>query len=194
MAAAILIAAAKAPRRDDALALQPWSGDQTLVEYQIEQLQAAGVRDIEVVLGHDAERVIPLVAADNVEPIVNATWDRDPASSLRVGASALVRGTMTAIVLDIAEPRPASILRALRDAHEATDAEVTVPQFEGTRGTPMVFGAQALAALRNVRGDDDAQAIAARFACNLVDVGDLVLLRIDSRGSFEMAQARLLDA
>lgn len=194
MAAAILVAAAKAPWQDDALALQPWSDDQTLVEYQIEQLQAAGIRDIEVVLGHDAERVIPLVAADNVEPIVNAAWDRDPASALRVGASAIVRGTMTAIVLDIAEPRPAAILRALLDAQAATDAEVTVPHFEGTHGMPMVFGARALAALRNVRGAEDAQAIAERFACNLVEAGDLVLLRIDSRDSFEMAQARLLDA
>lgn len=193
MAGAILVATTKAPWRDDAFALQTWIDGHTLIEYQIEQLQAAGVRDIEVVLGHDAERVIPLVAADNVEPIVDATWARDPASSLRAGASALVRGTTTAIVLDIAEPRPAAILRALLDAHEAADAEVTVPQFEATRGAPMVFGAQALAALRNVRGGDDAQAIADRFACNLVDVSDLVLLRIDSRASFEKARAQLLD-
>jgi CTP:molybdopterin cytidylyltransferase MocA len=68
-------------------------GESTLIEYQIEQVTAAGVRDVEVVLGYEAERVIPLVALDGVEAIIDANWRSGEVSSLRVGAAAVPRGT-----------------------------------------------------------------------------------------------------
>ena len=103
---AIIAAAVRAPWDDIALALAPWDDDLTLIEYQIAQLQSAGAGDIEVVLGWDAERAIPLVTGENVEPIVNATWASDAASTWRTGAAAVVRGTASALVINIAAPRP----------------------------------------------------------------------------------------
>lgn len=188
----ILIATDRAPWSRRPLALEIWDDRRSLIEYHIEQLQAAGVVDIEVVLGDGAEEVIPLVARDNVEPIVNALWQSDPASSLRAGAAAVVRGAAAAVVIDIAEPRPAGVLRTLLDAHEG--AEVTAPVFAGLRGAPIVAGEHALALLRNTRRN--ARALAAlegiEDAVREVAVeSDVVLLRIDSSDAYERVRQRL---
>jgi len=190
--AAIVIATDRAAWAESAMALLPWSSDQALIEYHIEQLQLTGVRNIEVVLGDDAERVIPLVAADNVEPIVNATWRDDPASSLRAGAASVVRGTTSAIVIDVSQPRPAPVLRALCNAHDQVQEEITVPTFEGRRGAPIVVGKQALEALRNVRREADTSPVIRRFAGSTQEVrfdSDVVLLRIDSHHAYERAKS-----
>jgi CTP:molybdopterin cytidylyltransferase MocA len=192
--AAIVIATDPASWRPEPLALIPWGEDATLGEFHVEQLRAAGVRDIEVVLGYQADAVIPFVAGDNVEPIVNAAWEAEPSSTLRTGAAALVRGTTAAIVIDIAEPRPASLLRALRNAHEDSGAEVTVPSCEGAPGTPIVLGAEAIAMLRNVRGDADLASVVDRFSTSTRHLAfdtDVIFLRIDSAGSYERAMASL---
>jgi molybdenum cofactor cytidylyltransferase len=193
--AAIVIATARAAWSDETLALLPWNDHQTLVEFQVAQLQLAHVRDIEVVLGHDAERIIPLVAADNVEPIVNERWADDPASSLRVGAAAVVRGTTAAVVIDVAEPRDAAVIEMLLDAHRMHGVEVTVPAVAGQRQTPVVLGERALTALRNVHGAQNLWSIVDRFA----EVGGGVhegtlngfFPHIDSRESYERAREAL---
>lgn len=185
---AIINAADRAPWSDVPPAMLPWRDAFTLIEYQIAQLRDAGAQDIEVVLGYDAQRVIPLVTGENVEPIVNATWATDATSSWRTAAAALVRGTASAIVIDIAEPRPASLLLALVEAHEHGGREITAPAYEGTRGRPVVMGERALAALRNLRGDQDTDAVIARFADDTQDLAfdsEIVLRRIDSRAAYE---------
>lgn len=188
--AAIVIATARAPWQPGALAILPFDDDATLVEFHIQQLRAAGVRDIEVVLGYDADRVIPFVVGDNVEPIVNPAWEMEPASTFRTGGAALVRGATAAIVVDVAEPRPAAVLRSLCEAHEDAGYQITVPSFNGTTGTPIVFGAEAIAALRNVRGGADLSSVVDRFSGSVSQIAfetDFVL-RIDSAGSYQSAR------
>jgi molybdenum cofactor cytidylyltransferase len=189
---AIIIATERAQWANEPVALLPWDEGRTLIEYHIDQLRACGVRDIEVVLGDEADRVIPLLSFENVEPIVNGAWSDDPASSIRAGAAAVVRGTRSALVIDVREPRPAPILEALIHGHEQTQAQITVPAFEGTRGSPIVAGEQALAVLRNVRGDCDLPSVIERMGMITNDVtldSDVVLLRINSRETYEGARS-----
>ncbi|MEX2226096.1 MAG: NTP transferase domain-containing protein [Dehalococcoidia bacterium] len=192
--AAIIIATARAPWSDAAIALLPWNDGQSLIEFHIAQLKAAGVRDIEVVLGHDAERVIPVVSGGDTEPIVNALWEHDAASSLRAGAAAVVRGTTAAFIVDVAEPRASAVLRALIDAHAEGDSDVTLPGFGGMHGTPLIMSDRALAALRNVRGNADQWSIVERFpdTTRVVAVeSDQGLIRIGSLDDYHRAKRAL---
>lgn len=150
MPLAAIIIADTATSAGEPLALIPY-GDATIIEYQIEQLIAAGVRDVEVVLGCDADRIVPIVSRDNVEPVINARWQTSRASALRAGASAVPRGTDAAMIIEIDRPRDAAVLRALLDAHDAHPDAVVVPTFEGTRGTPVIVDEAMLGELRNVR-------------------------------------------
>ena len=157
---AILIASTAPEYPDDGPpALWPWRGGETLIEYHLAQLAAAGVRDIVVVLGYEAELIIPLVARDNIEPIIDPRWASGPASSLRAGASAVPRGTDTALVVYIGEPRPAAIFTTLLDAHFDGGAAITRPSWGGAPGAPVIVGEAVLAELRNLR--DDARGIEA---------------------------------
>ncbi|HEY8173573.1 MAG TPA: NTP transferase domain-containing protein [Dehalococcoidia bacterium] len=163
--AAILLAAHSIDGHEHNPGLLPWRADQTLIEYQVDQLErvlreaspAAWV--IEVVVGLDAEEVIPIVAGDNVEPIIDPTWMSDPSSALRVGAAAVPRGTTSVLIVPVTAPRPASIYRTVIEAHATSGARITRPSFEGTPGYPIVVDENVLAALRNVsdeRGGIDA--------------------------------------
>jgi CTP:molybdopterin cytidylyltransferase MocA len=161
------------------VAMWAWDEERTLIEYHVEQLQLAGVRDIEVVLAPDGADVIPLVSADNVEPIIDAFDEPGGASALRVGASAVPRGTTTAIIVSVDEPRPAAVYARLLEAH-IPNATRTRPSFAGTTGTPVVVNERMLEQLRSVR--DAAMATALLRTNNAaVDVpwdSDLVLQRV----------------
>ena len=91
----------------------PGTDDETLIEFEMRQLRAAGVDVIEVVLGAHADAIIPLVAADDVEPIVDDGWRAGEASWLRVGAAAVPRDTTRALIVHAGRPRPAALYRAL---------------------------------------------------------------------------------
>jgi molybdenum cofactor cytidylyltransferase len=191
---AVLLATARAAWADEPLALVAWDDEHTLVEFHIAQLRGAGVGEIVVVLGHGAERVVPVVLGANAEPIVATGWAEDAALALRVGASALVRGTSAAIVADIAEPRSVALLRALIRASESSDAQVIMPAWRGARGSPPILGDTALALLRNVRGDPGIETIIERFADSVLEVdaeAEEFAIRIDSRDEYERARRHL---
>jgi molybdenum cofactor cytidylyltransferase len=190
--AAILLAADASPHFDVPPALLPWGTDETLIEYQIAELRAAGVDVIEVVLGYQAERVIPLVARDDVEPVVNARWAAGLAGSLRTGATAVPRDTETAIIVRIHQPRLADVYRRLLEHHASGGAPISRPAYHGVAGSPLVVGREALAELRNVTGEGkDLDAFLGRHARAIgeFELGtDIVLLDFVTRDEYERAR------
>lgn len=188
--AAILLAAEATPELGGPAALLAW-GHETLVEYQIGQLRAAGVDVIEVVLGADAEQVIPVVAADNVEPVVLPARAAGAAGALRTGATAVPRETTVAVVADMRQPRPAEVYRRLLRSHAEAEAAVARPAFRGAAGAPAVVSGAVLAELRNVTDDRAGlEAVLRRHGESTATVAwetDVVLLTIDSREEYERA-------
>ena len=181
--AAILLAAGDAAIDGVPLALLPWGDDSTLIEYEITQLQAAGVEVVEVVLGSEAERIIPLVSGNDVEPIVDPRWQAGEASWLRVGASAVPRNTEAAIITRVEEPRSADAYRRLLDEYRRTHAAMTRASYAGAHGCPLVVDAQTLAAVRNTSDGGGLDAIVARSA------GRVAIVEMDASLSVAIATA-----
>ncbi len=184
--AAILLAANDELIDGVPIALLPWRDDETLIEFHVAQLQAAGVNVVEVVLGYDAERIIPLVARDNVEPIVDGRWRAGAAGSLRVGATAVPRETDTAIVVRVDEPRSAGVYRRLLDEHRRTGAPIT----QASSGSPIVVSRAMLAELRNVTDGGGLEAVLARHAGEAVQVAfdDDTTVRIETADDYALAR------
>ena len=147
MTTAAILLATDSSASGAATALAPSADGETLIEWQVAQLLEAGVDVVEVVLGCDAERTIPLIAGDNVEPIVHSAWEHDHAGGARIGATAVPRGTSTAIIVDIAQPADAGACVALLEAHIASGAAVT--RAAPASGAAVVVDAAVLAELRN---------------------------------------------
>lgn len=194
--AAILLAARETEIDGVPLGLVPWRDDETLIEYEVAQLLAAGIDIVEVVLGHEAEGIIPLVARENVEPIVNARWRDGAAGSIRVGATAVPRDTNTAILVRVDEPRPSCVYRRLLDEHLRCGAAITRPAFEGTPGAPIIVDRAVLAELRNVTdaagGLDGIVARHAGGIHNAVAESGVVLMRIKTAMDYDRARASAL--
>jgi len=147
MTAAILLAAGESTRMGQPKALLPW-GDQTLIEYQIAELRAAGVDDVVVVLGHDADEVRQHVPPE-ARVVVNKAYREGRASSLRAGAAALPDDAGPIVVLNVDQPRPRRIIEQLLAAHRNAGALVTVPVGDGRRGHPVVLAGALLPELRS---------------------------------------------
>lgn len=189
--AAVIVATTRVYDMPGLLALAPWTDDDTLIEWQLAQVLAAGIRDVEVVIPPDGDAIIPLVARDNVEVVID-TRNAGVASAIQVGVTALPRGTAGALIIDVAQPRVSELLMGLVTAHNHSDAAVTRAASAGAAGAPFVAGDTAIGALRNVADDDGLSRVLASFADRTVlwQSGDPVVLRgIRSESDFVAERA-----
>lgn len=150
MIAAILLADTDLEIEGTPLAVQRSDEGETLIEWQIAQLQQAGVEVVVAVLGHDAESLIPLISGNDVEPIVNDRWQDGEATSLRVGAAATPRHTETAVVVWLSRPREAAMIGVVLKEHQASGSRVTRPFSGDSPGSPVCIDALVLARVRNI--------------------------------------------
>jgi CTP:molybdopterin cytidylyltransferase MocA len=159
MIAGVLLADSDTVVEGTAIAVLPWDEGEPLVAWQIAQMQRAGVEVVEVVLGANAEDVIPLVSADDVEPIVNDRWAEGEVASLRVGATATPRNTTTAVLVRITQPRSAEVIEAVLQEHLDAKARVTRPFSGDVPGWPVCIDADVLARVRNLPDGTDVEEV-----------------------------------
>lgn len=172
MTAAILLAAGESRRMGRPKALLPWHG-RPLIAYQIQQLAAAGVERIVVVLGHEADAVRPEARGPGVSAVVNEGYREGRASSLRVGAAALPEGAGPVLVLNVDQPRPAAVFRTLIEAQQRTGVRIVRPVHRGRRGHPPVLAGDLLPELCAVT--EETQGLRAVMAAHGGEIRDVEL-------------------
>jgi molybdenum cofactor cytidylyltransferase len=166
---AILLAAGESTRMGRPKALLPW-GDETLLAYQVRQLEAAGVEDIVVVLGAQAEEMRPAVPA-GARVVVNESYREGRASSLRAGAAALPDSADPIVVLSVDQPRPQRVHERLLEAHMGWNGPITLPETDGRRGHPVVLAGELLEELRSASEQEKGlHAVIARHADGVREV------------------------
>jgi len=148
---ALLLAAGESVRMGRPKALLPWQGG-TLVEFQVEQLLAGGMDRVVLVLGHDAEavrRVASPLARTTI--VLNPDYATGKTSSVRTGLEAIPSSAEAVLVLAVDQPRPAALIRRLRQAHATSDALITVSGFGGRHGHPTIFRRELFPEMRDIR-------------------------------------------
>jgi CTP:molybdopterin cytidylyltransferase MocA len=146
----ILLAAGESRRMDRPKALLPWGSAETLVEYQIKQLQQAGCGLVIVVYGATPE-VASVAARCGATVVENKDWREGRASSTRAGASAAPPDTEIVIVVSVDQPAPASVIGPLLEQMSENPAVIYVPSYKGQRGHPVALPGKHLAELREVQ-------------------------------------------
>jgi molybdenum cofactor cytidylyltransferase len=148
---ALLLAAGESARMGRPKALLSWQGG-TLVEFQIEQLLAGGVERVVLVLGHEAEAVDRVASSlARTAIVLNQDYATGKTSSVRAGLKAMPNDADAVLVLAVDQPRPAGLIRRLRQAHETSEALITVPSFGGRHGHPTIFSRQLFLEMRDIR-------------------------------------------
>jgi molybdenum cofactor cytidylyltransferase len=111
---------------------------------QLIALQAAGVDEVAVVLGHHAELIEPVVTAFPITVVHNPTPDAGQASSVRAGLAAL-SPRLDVVMVALADqplidgPDVVALISAFKKRPAGT--QMLVPRVEQSPGNPVLFDA-----------------------------------------------------
>ena len=148
---AILLAAGESSRMGRLKALLPWRG-RTLLEHQVSSLLEGGAGRVVVVLGHRADDLRPLLEGrEGVAWTLNPDYLQGKTTSIKAGLSAL-DGEMVddILLLNVDQPRSGEDVAKILEAHRSGGWAVTVPEYLGKGGHPIVLSAALLSELREI--------------------------------------------
>lgn len=191
MIAAIVLAAGASTRMGRQKLTLPMRDGQSLVRLAVEQVLAAGLDDVVVVTGRDAEAVALALAQLPVRTVVNARYAEGQSTSLRAGLDALRPGTAAAVVALGDQPLPdPDIIRRLAATFRTTGRPIVVPVYRDGRGNPVLFAAAVFGELRAVTGDRGGREVIARDPTRVAEVPiDLAMpADIDTPEDYEAAR------
>lgn len=143
---ALVTAAGASTRMGSPKALVDWGG-RPLVAHQAATL--AGFRDVAVVVGAEADRVMtaaPLAAPARY--VVHPGWAAGRSSSLEAGARALPDDAGAVLVCAVDQPLTARTVDALLAAFDPATHDLAQPLAGGRPGHPLLLAGRLLAELR----------------------------------------------
>ncbi len=171
---AVLLAAGESRRMGELKALLPWRGA-PLLTYQVDSLLSAGAEHVVVVLGHRADELRPLlVDRENVSRVINPLYLQGKTTSVRAGISVLDQYPVSDfLLLNVDQPRTPETVRQVLETHRSNDFSITVPEYCGKGGHPIVLSASLLPELRAI--DEESQGIKAVVRRNALSVNRVPL-------------------
>ena len=149
---AILIAAGESSRMGYPKPLMLWNG-RTLLEHQICSLTQAGVAEVVVVLGHQADVISPYARGAKVRWVKNRDYRLGKTTSIKAGLQHIDPAAKGILLLAVDQPRTASIVSRIIQSHLDSDALITSPRFQGHGGHPLVFSASLKPELERLSED-----------------------------------------
>ncbi len=188
---AIVLAAGRSTRMGEAKQLLHL-GESSVLGKTLENVRAAGVDEVVLVLGYSAETIrqqLPISVIDGLRIVVNKYYEQGMASSLREGLSALDPQTDAALIILADQPfiRPETLDQII-DRHRCSNAQIVIPLYKGFRGNPVLLDRSVFPEVMALDGDVGCRAIFGRHLEGIVkvevdDVG--VLLDIDNKDDYE---------
>ena len=170
MIAAVVLAAG-ASTRFGAQKLLASIGGAPLVRRTVERVVAAGLDDVVVVLGREAEAVRAALDDLPVRFVVNPVFRDGLSTSLRAGIRDLGPRFVAAVIVLGDQPgiRSSTIL-TLVDEYRRSGQPIVVPAYSGTRGHPVLFDASIFPELAAVTGDQGGREVIGRDPSRITTV------------------------
>ncbi|HEX3646025.1 MAG TPA: nucleotidyltransferase family protein [Vicinamibacterales bacterium] len=149
---AIVLAAGRSSRMGRAKATLPVGDGHTFLTRIIRTLLDAGVDDVIVVLGHDADLIASSFSESGLPArfVVNHDYDRGQLSSLVAGLNAVDRPGVAAVLLTLVDVPlvSESTVRAVIDRYRRTHAPIVRPTSGDRHGHPLLIDRSVFDALR----------------------------------------------
>jgi molybdenum cofactor cytidylyltransferase len=191
MISSIILAAGMSKRMGTPKALLDWGGE-PLVSYQVRQLREAGVDEVVVVLGHQADEIHRGMRRADCRVMLNPRYQMGRAGSLRIGAKAANRDADAIVIMNVDQPRPADFLRQLISAHQQESA-ATLPTSGGQHGHPVVVSGRLRNELMEARDENEGlRGVLHAHEGELAEVlcDDLCQVDINTPDDYEAAKQR----
>ena len=152
MIPALVLAAGRSSRMGRAKATLPLNGGDTFLSRIVKTFLEAGVDDVVVVVGHDAEEIAASVeqAGLRARLVVNPNYDRGQLSSIVAGLNVVDRpGVAAALITLVDVPLvSADTVRAVVECYRRTHALVVRPTSGSRHGHPLLVDRTLFPALR----------------------------------------------
>ena len=192
--AAIILAAGASRRMGRPKALLPWGG-RTLLGWELDELMRSSADDIVVVTGHHADEVRRSLGDGARYCVFNQRWPQGRATSLAVGAAALVAGGRAApqvvVVQNVDQPTRADIIDLLVAHLHDSGAEVVQPSYQGKAGHPVVLSGSLIPELIAATEESlGMRAVLDRHPPRLLAMDDEPVVRLDLDTPDTLEEAR----
>ncbi len=189
MIAGLILAAGESRRMGRDKALLNYRG-RTFLETIIDNLIAAGIEKITVVLGHHAETIRHAVNLAAVTVVVNQNYQQGQTSSLQLGLAAAAADSPEAVVLCLVDHPAISteVIVALCERFQSTHPPVLIPTHKGERGHPVVISQNLFPELLTLPPQDPANSVIRKYrdATQFVEIADSgILLDVDDQAAYE---------
>lgn len=182
MIPALVLAAGRSSRMGRAKATLPLGGDDTFLTRIVRTLFAAGVEDVVVVVGHEADAIVSGFVSEHLRArfVENREYDRGQLSSLVTGLSVVDRPGVRAVLVTLVDVPlvSAATVRAVVECYRRTHAPVVRPTSGARHGHPLLVDRSLFAALRAADPVSGAKPVIRAHASPLGD------LPIDDEGAF----------
>jgi molybdenum cofactor cytidylyltransferase len=189
MISGIILAAGESQRMGRDKALLTYHG-KAFLETIIQNLNAAGIEKIAVVLGHHAEVIQAKVNLAAVQVVVNPEYPRGQTSSLQLGLETVATDQPDAVILCLVDHPavPAEVIAKLKQHFESTHAPVIIPTHNGERGHPVVISKALFPELLALSPGEPANAVIRKYRpeTQFLEVADRgILIDVDEPRNYE---------
>jgi molybdenum cofactor cytidylyltransferase len=135
-------------------------GGWPVIRQVVTLVQAAGVDDVVVVVGHEKESIREALSGLPVRFAENPTPEAGLAGSIRAGLGALAPATEAVLIALGDQPSlPPDVIPRLVQTYRETSRPVVAPLYQGAQGNPVLFAASVFAELAALSGDRGARSV-----------------------------------
>ena len=178
----VVLAAGRSSRMGRAKATLTIDDDNTFLSRIVRTFLAAGVDDVVVVVGHDAELVVSSLAASGLPArfALNRDYDRGQLSSLLTGLAVVDRPGVAAVLVTLVDVPLVSeaTVRAVLEHYRRTRAPIVRPTSGRRHGHPLLIDRSLFAELRAADATAGAKPVVRAHASEAGDVP------VDDEGAF----------
>jgi molybdenum cofactor cytidylyltransferase len=150
---AIVLAAGRSSRMGRAKATLPAGDGDTFLTRIVRTFLDAGVDDVIVVVGHDAQAIVESFLESGLPArfVVNREYDRGQLSSLLAGLYAIDRPGVSAVLVTLVDVPlvSAATVRAVVESYRRTRAPIVRPTSGDRHGHPLLIDRSVFGALRS---------------------------------------------
>jgi CTP:molybdopterin cytidylyltransferase MocA len=196
MIPAVVLAAGKSTRMGRTKALLPLGSD-TFLSRIVRTFRAAGVDDVVIVLGHDAEAVAEMLKAREVSArvVLNPAYESGQLSSLLAGLQMIDRPGVTGMLLTLVDVPlvSADTIRKVIERYRATGAPLVRPVDNHRHGHPVLIDRRLFDALRRSDPATGAKPVVRAHASPAGDVpvdDEGAFLDVDTPAEYDAIAAR----
>ncbi|MEN6439596.1 MAG: DVU_1551 family NTP transferase [Syntrophobacter sp.] len=134
--AALILAAGYSSRMGTFKPLLP-VGRSTAIDMAVSRFREAGIEDIRVVTGYQADSLAPVLAKLGVREVFNPDYDRGMLSSILAGVKSLEKEVVAFFLLPVDMPAVKALsIKTLVQAYQDHPCAIIYPRFLGRRGHP----------------------------------------------------------